>query len=240
MAFSSDLKGVVSKNFPGAKPRPPFTFASLVSTGLIPDDFSLVKTRLISLLNRLKANHRFWTQYDSVIQAEWKAGVVEIAEDDDVSKPSEIHTLPHREVIREDKETTKLRIVYDASSKRSGEASLNDCMHAGPSLTPHVFDIFLRFRLQRVALIGDLEKAFLNIGIKPEERDLMRFLWVDDIKSENPQLIALRFSRLVFGLIGSPFVLNATLRHHMEQYRDIEPEIVDHVQNSTHVDDFAS
>ena len=207
---------------------------------VIPDNFSLAKTRLISLLKRLKDQPSILEQYDSVIQEQLKAGVVEIVEDDDVSKPGEIHTLPHREVIREDKDTTKLRIVYDASSKRSGEASLNDCMHAGPSLTPHIFDIFLRFRLQRVALIGDLEKAFLNIGIKPEERDLLRFLWVDDIKSENPKLITLRFSRLVFGLVGSPFVLNATLRHHMEKYREIDPEFVDHVQNSTYVDDFAS
>ena len=207
---------------------------------VIPDNFSLAKTRLISLLKRLKDQPLILEQYDSVIQEQLKAGVVEIVEDDDVSKPGEIHTLPHREVIREDKDTTKLRIVYDASSKRSGEASLNDCMHAGPSLTSHIFDIFLRFRLQRVALIGDLEKAFLNIGIKPEERDLLRFLWVDDIKSENPKLITLRFSRLVFGLVGSPFVLNATLRHHMEKYREIDPEFVDHVQNLTYVDDFAS
>ena len=151
-----------------------------------------------------------------------KVGVVEIVEDDDVSKPGEIHTLPHREVIREDKGTTKLHIVYDASSKRSGEASLNDCMHAGPSLTQNIFDILLRFRLHRLALIGDLEKSFLNIGIKPEERDLLRFLWVDDIKSENTKLITLRFSRLVFGLVDSPFVFNATPRHRMEKYREID------------------
>ena len=113
-------------------------------------------------------------------------------------------------------------------------------MHAGPSLTPHIFDVFMRIRLQKIALIGALEKAFLNIGIKSEERDLLRFLWVDDIRSENPKLITLRFSRLVFGFVGSPFVLNATLRHHMEKYGEIDPEFVDQVQNSTYVDDFAS
>ena len=180
---------------------------------------------MISLLKRLKEQPSILEKYDSVIQEQFKAGVVEMVENDDISKPGEIHTLPHREVIRENKETTKLRIVYDASSERPGEASLND---------------FMRFRLQKVALIGDLEKAFLNIGIKSEERGLLRFLWVDDIRSENLKLITLRFSRLVFGLVGSPFVLNATLRHHMEKYLETDPEFVDQVQNSTYVDDFAS
>ena len=41
----------------------------------------------------------------------------------------------------------------------------------------------MRFRLHKVALMGDLEKAFLNIEINPEERDLLRFLWIDDINS---------------------------------------------------------
>ena len=43
--------------------------------------------------------------------------------------------LPHRPVIRELAETTKLRIVYDASSKPTKiSASLNGCLETGPSL----------------------------------------------------------------------------------------------------------
>ena len=34
-------------------------------------------------------------------------------------------------IVREDKQTTKVRIVYDASAKSTGPA-LNDCRYAGP------------------------------------------------------------------------------------------------------------
>ena len=43
--------------------------------------------------------------------------------------------LPHRLVFRESAETTKLRIAYDASSKRTKNCvPLNDCIETGPPL----------------------------------------------------------------------------------------------------------
>ena len=53
-----------------------------------------------------------------------------------------VHCLRHHAVIRRDAETTKLRIVYDLSSKEAENGtSLNDCLHMGPSLNP--LSIFL-------------------------------------------------------------------------------------------------
>ena len=65
-------------------------------------------------------------------------------------------------------------MVFDASAKTPEGPSLNDCMHAGPSLLPNLMDILLRFRLQRVGLISDIEKAFLNISISPEQRNFSK------------------------------------------------------------------
>ena len=63
-----------------------------------------------------------------------------------VSKSEEpgrnVHCLPHHAVIRRDAETTKLRIVYDTSSKETKNGTfLNDCLHMGPSL--NLLSIFL-------------------------------------------------------------------------------------------------
>jgi len=85
--------------------------------------------------------------------------------------PGTVHYIPHKEVVKEDRTTTKLRVVYDASARSRSEPSLNDCLLSGPALAPLIFDVLLGFRLHKVALIGDLEKAFLNIDIKPGERN---------------------------------------------------------------------
>ena len=60
-----------------------------------------------------------------------------------------------------DKDTTKLRVVYDASVKGKGP-SLNNCLHSGPLLSPLIFDIMVRFRMNKVAVTADVEKAFLK------------------------------------------------------------------------------
>ena len=40
-------------------------------------------------------------------------------------KPAQVHALSHRPVLREDKETTKIRDAFDTSCA-SGRSSLND------------------------------------------------------------------------------------------------------------------
>ena len=150
-----------------------------------------------------------------------------------------VHYLPHREVIRLDKDTNKLRVVYGASAKRSGP-SLNDCMYSGPPLTPMTFDAMARFRAHKVALTADIEKAFLNVAIAPEHRHYLRFLWVDDILTDNPQLVIMRFTRVVFGVNSSPFLLNGTIRHHLNSYVDKDLEFVEEVVCSLYVGDLAS
>ena len=91
-----------------------------------------------------------------------------------------------------------------------------------------------------MAIAGDIEKAFLNIEIPPEQRDFLRFLWVNDVSSENPELIKLRFTRLVFGLTSSPFVLNATLRKHIMTEGENDPLFVYNTLRSLYVDSIGS
>ena len=85
-------------------------------------------------------------------------GIVEKVPLPDVAS-DRVHYLSHHGVVRQDKTTSKLRIVNDTSARSTGP-SLNDCLYAGPKFGQSIFDILERFRFQRVALIGDIEKAF--------------------------------------------------------------------------------
>ena len=207
---------------------------------LLPDNFALCKSRLISLLKRLNLKPEVLKHYDDVIRDQEKQGIVEPVVQGTNNGVGKVHYLPHHEVIRVDKDTTKLRIVYDASA-RSGRntPSLNDCLYAGPQLSPLIYDILLRFRVHKVALIGDIEKAFLNVSVHPRDRDYLRFLWIDEITSSRPKLQVYRFARVAFGVSSSPFLLNATIRHHLSS-ADIPREFAERVLKSLYVDDFVS
>ena len=203
--------------------------------GLLPDNFENCVARLSSQLKRLRKDPEILKEYDSIIQDQLQSGIIEqvdCAKRPDVGR---VHYLPHHGVVRRDALTTKLRVVFDASSKPSSDSpSLNECLYSGPALTPTIFNVLLRFREKRIALVGDIEKAFLNVGVAEEDRDVLRFLWVDSLEEENPGLMLYRFCRVVFGVNASPFVWNATLNYHISQY-EADPGLVQNLLNSFYV-----
>ena len=203
---------------------------------VLPDNYSLSLKRLNGLLRRLRQQPMIFEEYNRVIRDQIENGIVEIVEDPSKACGERVHYLPHHAVIRRDKQTTKLRVVFDASAKTIG-LSLNDCLHVGPKLHQHIMDILLRFRIHRCAFIADIEKAFLMIAVAEHDRDVLRFLWIDDINKSFPNIQILRFTRVTFGVASSPFLLNATVKHHIEQYLESKPNIAPKLIKSMYVDD---
>ena len=53
--------------------------------------------------------------------------------------------IPHKGVVRETAESTKLRIVYDASARAwNGAPSLNECLNTGPPLQNKLWSVLVR------------------------------------------------------------------------------------------------
>ena len=63
----------------------------------------------------------------------------------------------------------------------------------------------------------------------------MRFHWIKD--REILETVALRFTRLMFGLLPSPFVLEGTIKHYLDRYEKSQPETVMELKQSMYVDD---
>ena len=205
----------------------------------LPDNYANSLGRMKSQLRRLKKELELLKEYDSIIREQVEQRIVEPVAA--LEKVGRIHYLPHQAVIRKEAVTTRVRIVFDASSKEcKGGTSLNDCLHVGPSLNPSLYSILVRFRENRIVLIGDIEKAFLNVEVDENDRDCLRFLWVNDIDCEKLETVVYRFRRVVFGLNASPLLLNATLRHHVSRYGETDPEFVQKVLERFYVNDLVS
>ena len=120
------------------------------------------------------------------------------------------------------KPTTKLRILYDASAKvRKENYSLNECLYRGPVLLNDLCGLLMRFRLNQIAIVADIEKAFLQIGLHPYQRDVTRFFWMKDsskARLDYDNIQENRYRRVPFGVISSPFLLGATVEYHLDTY----------------------
>lgn len=93
-------------------------------------------------------------------------------------------------MIRTDR---KLCDEYDGSAK--SDFSLNDFLHTGPNYILKLFDILLRFHCHRIALMDDIEKAFLMIRIAEDDREKLRFLWLRNPFDINSKIFEYRLNK---------------------------------------------
>ena len=100
--------------------------------------------RLRNLLRNLQKDQKLFEMYDQVIQEQLPEGVVERVTEEVNFGQREFY-LPHKAVIRENAESTKLRIVYDMSSRENSRSfSSNDCLEIGPALQNLLWSVLIR------------------------------------------------------------------------------------------------
>uniref|UniRef100_A0A8R1DFB7 Reverse transcriptase domain-containing protein n=1 Tax=Caenorhabditis japonica TaxID=281687 RepID=A0A8R1DFB7_CAEJA len=182
------------------------------------DNYPIAIKRLTSLAKNLNKCKETRLEYHKIIQSQLESGNIETVNEQKQPTNVPVFYIPHKNVMKDDSLTTKLRIVLDASSHMRENISLNDCLHAGPSILQSILGIMLRARLSNYLLVADIEKAFHQVRVQEEYRDVTRFLWL-----KNPELgvtpeniVTYRFSRLPFGVSCSPFLLAVTILLYLE------------------------
>ena len=137
-------------------------------------------------------------------------------------------------VIRNDKATAKVRIVFDAAAKHDGK-SLNDAVLPGPKLQRELVDVLCRFRRAPVALSADISEMFLQVGLRRQDRAYHRFLWRNLNDKKEPKVY--EFLRLPFGNASSPFCAQYVLQTHAKAVSEEKPNASEIIDNSMYVDD---
>ncbi|GBN74844.1 hypothetical protein AVEN_232280-1 [Araneus ventricosus] len=190
--------------------------------------------RFNGLVERFKRDPELYREYGELINGYLEEGIVERCTSERLADESSFY-LPHHAVVRDDKVSSRLRIVFDGASHAEGQYSLNDCLNTGPNLYPNLFELQIKFRENAVTYIADIRQAFLQILIDAEDRPFTRFFWKEDLNSD--KLTVLNFTRVLFGLTPSPYLLAATLKYHFEKNIDLFPETCESLLKSFWVDD---
>uniref|UniRef100_A0AC35ET50 Integrase catalytic domain-containing protein n=1 Tax=Panagrolaimus sp. PS1159 TaxID=55785 RepID=A0AC35ET50_9BILA len=198
---------------------------------IVPDP-PLESNRFLSLkclesqLKKVSKKPELLFEIDKIMKQQLQDEMLEIAPKS--SPTAKKVYLPHH-AIETPHKSTKVRIVFNSSAKTSKDSkSLNDWLYAGPSMIPEIPGLLLRIRTEEILVSADVEKAFLQLSLHPDDRDFTRFFWIKDVndyikngfKTEN--IIELRFTRIFFGSKSSPFSLNAAIRKLLLNLDDAE------------------
>ena len=141
------------------------------------NDEVLARKRLSSLSRWFEANPVLRQEYDTVLEEYESSGYIEEVVDNSPSHTSPTYYMPHHPVVKASSVSTKVRPVFDVSAAGFNGVSLNDCVEPGPSLIPSLVEVLLRFRRWKVALSADIKRAFLQISVCEQDRDVDQFLW---------------------------------------------------------------
>ena len=199
---------------------------------MLADNYQLCLHRLQKSNERLNKTPQLLNEYNKVFDEYLNLGIIEKVKNEGIV--GEVIYLPHKEVIKEDRLTTKLRKVFDASVKYKGTSLLNEVLYKGPCLNADLYSLLLKFRIYPIAIVADIEKAYLQISINKEHRDFLRFLWESGLSEEI--ISKYRFNRVIFGVTSSQFLLNVIVQAHSSKYEKINPEFARKVKNHFYVD----
>ena len=101
--------------------------------------------------------------------------------------------------------------------------------------------MLVRNRMCPVTLTGNMKEVFLQIHIREKDRNVLRFHLIGNLPLEDIKIY--RFTRAIFGLRESPFLLNGTVKEHLEssmsKYFELG-ETIDEIKESLYVDDIVT
>ncbi|XP_071643023.1 uncharacterized protein [Temnothorax longispinosus] len=133
--------------------------------------------RLIQLERRFRRDPELKAQYVNFMSKYLRLGHMKRV---DPQPDEEAIYLPHHCVFKNSKQSSKIRVVFDASCKDSAGISLNDILRVGPVMQQDLMSIVMRFRIFAYVLVADIIKMYRQVLVHPSQTHMQRILWRPD------------------------------------------------------------
>ncbi|GFX77596.1 integrase catalytic domain-containing protein [Trichonephila clavipes] len=190
--------------------------------------------RLNSLWKRLSRDSSYLSLYAEFLKEYEELGHLERVVES--SEPPTHYYIPHHGVLRPEKLTTKLRIVFNGSSPTTTGISLNDIFLKG-EVKEDVFETISRFRRHKFAFTTDIQKMYRQILINPDQQDLQRIIWKHGPDAE---ILTYRLKTVTYGLSNAPFLAIRTLQQLAKDEKSRFPLASETLLYDTYMDDIVS
>ena len=197
------------------------------SPTVLGDSLFKAKTRLINLEKRFSKQPSLKVSYTEFIN-EYE----QLKHLSETSKPAFGYYLPHHPVLREKSETTKLRVVFNASEKSSSGYSLNDLQMVGPVIQDDLFSILIRFRQHNYVMTSDIEKWYRCILLCESQRHLQMIVW----RANNHEPVKhLQLNTVTYGTASAPYLSTRCLLQLSNECDN--PEVKKIIKHDFYMDD---
>ena len=202
---------------------------------LLPDNRSQAIKKLEATERRLRKNPENAEAYDQQMQEMERMKFSRKLSEKELNEyKGPVHYIAHHEVLRPDKKSTPVRIVFNSSSVYQGHR-LNDYWFKGPDLLNGLFGVVLRFRENRVAVSGDISKMYHRILIPLEDQHVHRFLWREMKTDREPDTYVKTV--LTFGDKPAPAMAQIALKKTAEEGESLSPHAAKTLKNNSYMDD---
>ncbi|XP_055643257.1 uncharacterized protein LOC129779669 [Toxorhynchites rutilus septentrionalis] len=172
--------------------------------GKLGDSNQIAERRLIQLERRLNRDASLKREYSAFYEEYAALGHMQLVSVDD----GERVYLPHHPVVIESSTTKKVRVMFDASSKKASGLFLKDCLLAGPTIQDDLRFIILRCRTHQVMLVAEIEKMFRQVNVCQDDRRLQSILWRT---SPDQSLKIYELTTITYGTKPAPFLATRAL-----------------------------
>ncbi|XP_018406879.1 PREDICTED: uncharacterized protein LOC108782971 [Cyphomyrmex costatus] len=192
---------------------------------------SMAFKRLCSMERKFRKDSELQARYIEFMDEYARLGHMSILPDDEERR---VNYLPHHAVIKEAAISTKLRVVFDASSPTTSGKSLNDCLLVGPTIQPELFELLIRFRQHPYVLTGDIIKMYRQVMVKPEHRLHQCILWRDN---PNKSVETFTLNTVTYGVASAPYLAIRCLQQLSLDFEKTHPHSAAIISRDFYVDD---
>ena len=202
----------------------------------LPNNKRLAEHRLRLLRRRLSRDQDLFQKYSTFIDNLLDKAYARKVPDYQLSRPGEATWfLPHYPVFHPEK-PGKVRVVFDCAARYRG-GFLNDVLLQGSDMTNTLISVLTRFRQERIAIMADIESMFYQVRVRPDDSDVLRFLWWPGGNLESrPEEYQIRVH--LFGAVSFPSCANLALRKTAEvNLHEFDFEVINTVKRNFYVDD---
>lgn len=149
------------------------------------------------------------------------------------NQTDQICYIPHHSVIRESSTTSRLRVVFNASSTTSNGTSLNDHLLAGKKLQSEITSVILQWRRHKFVYSADIAKMYRQIHVDARDLDYQRILW----KSSSEEHRDYQLLTVTYGTACAPFLALRVIKQLIEDEGYKFPLAVPVLSDNIYVDD---